>query len=1308
MSDGQQPIKPHSSGMRIIAWCLGVFALLVVIAFFGLPMFFSTSTGKNMLAEMIGKKLGMQVQLDEVSLSWFGSQTLTGVHAQKPEDALTIDCPKITTDAHLFKLVIQNDVGHLRILSPQLKLSKPFHPMTQVQLPRLQTASFTPTFSVELPTIEMPMKGQVIVENGKATFNPPGLEPIIFDQIALSLDMNEPDKIALTLSGNTTQGQSHGQITAKAFGTQLNTKTPELSAQATISQLPMRAVDQFVSLFYPQMNGLLINVVGDTIDLRCNFSSSSGNLNLNLTADSPLMAAQIATQSNNGRLSLKAPATLEFNVTPALIRELGKHWPSLSTLALSQPALFQVTLSQFSADENDLRNAAFQAAIQAPDQLALTVNGKPLVLNALSLNANSTSVKQGIDVSAATSLIAQGQNGSFNFQGHFVPDEKTGFTGNLAVKAQQFPLDLIGAFVATPIPFSTLLGPTADWNATLNLTTSQPKLQLFWRSAYLNLTGLDITLNDRWTLASPASFTYTVSPQLIAAILPNQQIKLVRAEPIQGVIKTLSFPKNDVKNLQLDASLTAGPIVLNGNFPFTFSRLQALLAIRTLDQISLQVSGEPLQASLAGAFNPNSKEFTLTKPLTIQATVDTALLKALSPSAPQLAKPAVVVLSVDAMTIPLSGPLLKAKGQLSTQQIIFVGQTPDKQIALQNLTLPFQWDSKAKTAALQLNAQVKNPSGDSGTMQGQFALSNLAPGFNLSTAAINGTLDLQNISAAFLDAFAGKQKLSAIAGPTFSSKITLQSASDKQNVALKWVSANVKADAAFVVDRTSLRLQGNNNQLTWTLTPESYRAFDALMTGPTKGMAPFDLKEPSTFTITLSKMVLPVATKQSRIPDVVFDMNALQLTANGTNPKLTFYDKSSQETIQLSGLSFSLNKSAAQGPLSLSLDSDVVTQGTAAKNGSISVAGRIEPTRNAQGAFDISQLTGNLQLKAQQFPSRVLDLFARAKGRTDFPFTTLFGNVINAALSLDLKKFSGPVSLNLNTPLTRASVNGTLVNGALMLSDPIYAQLKITPEVSRLVLKEVNPLNLSYIYSEDPITLEIPAQGFYLPLYPTNLAKIAIPEATIELGKIFCRNEGNVNITLGLLKTQKFDKNSDLMLWFAPIDFSIKQGFANIGRTEILLANTYDICVWGKIDLLQKYVDMVLGLTAQTLSQAFGIKNLPENYVLTLPMKGPADNVQINTGKATAKVALLLAWQQQNIGGAIGGTAGAIVGGLINKLATLPDSDAKVPPAKHPFPWEIGAQPAKKPKKTSNEPHEKKRHFKQRENPLKQILKVIK
>ena len=57
------------------------------------------------------------------------------------------------------------------------------------------------------------------------------------------------------------------------------------------------------------------------------------------------------------------------------------------------------------------------------------------------------------------------------------------------------------------------------------------------------------------------------------------------------------------------------------------------------------------------------------------------------------------------------------------------------------------------------------------------------------------------------------------------------------------------------------------------------------------------------------------------------------------------------------------------------------------------------------------------------------------------------------------------------------------------------------------------------------------------------------------------------------------------------------------------------------------------------------------------------NNVQINTKKATAKMALLPAWQKANVADALGGIPAALLGELPQaKVATLPDSNASAPP----------------------------------------------
>lgn len=1317
-------LHKHSS-LKIILLSLAIFIGLALLVIACLPMFFSSNPGKKILTAMVAKRTGIKAEVAELSLSWWGSQTLKGIVAEKPEDQWVLHCSTITTDASLLQLLFSDDVGHLKLLSPELKVSKPFQAMSHARLPSLQTASITlPDWGLELQKIKLPLKGQVVVEQGKVLFTPPGLETIVFDRIALALDLLKAEKMVLSLSCTTTEQQNQGKVMVHGTATDLNSPFPPLSVQISLSNLPIRGIDQFATLFAPQVNGLLLAALGETMDLQGNFQVSSESIDIILNAQSPQITLQAAAQSTNGTLTLKKPAHCNLSVTPQLLQKLAQHFPALSTLSLTQPGFLQLSLSQFSAPlPFQADQLSFQASLSLPGQVPLTVNKTPVVLTQFQLNAVSSSLEQGIALKMASNLEAQGQVGALALDGTLFTPKDELISGNFSTQAAHFPVDFLGIFLPTSIPFSTLLGPTSDWNCAFDLAAGQPKFHLSWKSAYLSLPSLDIALDNSWILSSPATFSFGVSPQLLSAIVPDKNVFLANTEWIQGKINNLTLPQENLKNTAFEMALEAAPFSLNGSLPLSIEQLRATILVNTLNQISLQVEGSPFTASLSGSLNLDTREFTLKKPLTAQCRFASSLLQALIPSAPQLAEPTVISISLPPQTLPLtefSLSTLKVNGQFVIDPVVFTTSPQTKQIALQNLTLPFQYDGKNASATFQLQAKVQNPSGTPGTIQGQGTLTQIftKTGLDLTAANIAGAFDFQNISSVFLDTVLGSPMYSVLTGPSFNSKCKFQSAHDKQNFTLHWASPYLNFDGGFVMDSKSLQLQGATNQATWTLTPDSYRALDALLASPSKVMVPFEVKEKSVFSINLAKMSLPVTPKKptgtfaDRIPDIAFDLNTLQLSLTGNNPKLSFYDKSSQELIQLSAMTFSLNKGPTPSPLSIALDTSVFSQSVSSeasqngKNGSFSLSGQLEPTLDSSGRFDLSQLTTQLQLKVQQFPSRILDLLARAKGRNDFPFTTAFGNLINASATLDLKNFTGPVSLNLNTPLTRASLSGSLASGALLLNEPIYAQVKITPEMSRLALKEINPLNLSYLYSQDPITLEIADQGFYFPIYPLNMGKVAIPHATLELGKISCRNEGNINIALGLLKSKQLDKGNDLMLWFAPIDLSIQRGLADIERTEILLAETFDICVWGQVDLLQNYVDMTLGLTAATLSKAFGIKNLPEKYVLTLPMKGPADNVQINTSKATAKIALLLAWQQKNIAGAIGGgPAGAIVGEMLKKMATLPDFDVKVPPAKHPFPWEVDKSPKKK---TSHRPHEKKRHFKQNERPLKQLFKIFK
>ena len=380
-------------------------------------MLFSTGPGKKYLLKMIENRTGFQMRPRELSLSWFGAQRASGVHGQNVQEQVELTAEEIQSSSPLWKIVFSNDLGQTQIVSPVVTISKAFQP-TAYQSRRAvhKAASFVPRPQLAAANrwVSPAYRGKIIVNQGKVAFNTPGVEPMTFDQIEASLDMASKDEVALAFSCTT---NPQGQIAVKASAANLSAPYPSLAVQSSIQQLPVQGLDQIASLFYPEMSGLIYSFVGPTINLGCNLSASSGNFDLRLNAVSSQITAYVATQSLNGVLSLKSPAELQYNFTPAFLQKMAKLFPALDSVALTQPALVQATIEQFSCPVpsglQDLLKSSFQASLTAPPQIALRVNGSPVFLGNLSARASSTSLEQQFVASLSSALTVQERKALF-------------------------------------------------------------------------------------------------------------------------------------------------------------------------------------------------------------------------------------------------------------------------------------------------------------------------------------------------------------------------------------------------------------------------------------------------------------------------------------------------------------------------------------------------------------------------------------------------------------------------------------------------------------------------------------------------------------------------------------------------------------------------------------------------------------------------------------------------------------------------------------------------------------------------------
>lgn len=434
------------------------------------------------------------------------------------------------------------------------------------------------------------------------------------------------------------------------------------------------------------------------------------------------------------------------------------------------------------------------------------------------------------------------------------------------------------------------------------------------------------------------------------------------------------------------------------------------------------------------------------------------------------------------------------------------------------------------------------------------------------------------------------------------------------------------------------------------------------------------LKESAKLSLELTKLYIPS-----------FSSSAFEIQGD------FFIDQCSlaQEPLVLNHLKIHVERPSSQMPLSFQL------------NGTTSGKGLVV----SHGSFEPSSGTLDAHLSLQNLPSNFLDLFI-----TEPLPSAILGPTVHLFFSTQLKEWQGDVKLNINSLLARLALEGTIQKGTLSLKETLHAQISLSPQLEKTLLKDFP------IRSEFPFTLEIPKEGFRLPLYPFSTSQIQAPKMHLELGKIVYPNKGNVGLLLSLLNLSTFSQAKDIRLWFAPLDLSLESGIISLERADVLIEDRYQVCQWGEFNFLKDKLRLNLGLTSSCLQKAFKIDHLPEEYVLQIPLKGNFGNMRIDKTKATNKVAQLLLFKQQATAKE---NSSSLLKEFLGKTSLLPDFDFQVPPAKKPLPWDLKKdlvdvrnkqeESLQDPTSLQKELLEKKlkKEFNPEEKPLKQLLKML-
>ncbi|MGL5263043.1 MAG: hypothetical protein ACRDAI_00455 [Candidatus Rhabdochlamydia sp.] len=508
-----------------------------------------------------------------------------------------------------------------------------------------------------------------------------------------------------------------------------------------------------------------------------------------------------------------------------------------------------------------------------------------------------------------------------------------------------------------------------------------------------------------------------------------------------------------------------------------------------------------------------------------------------------------------------------------------------------------------------------------------------------------------NLPTKFLTFFVPDSSLESVIGNVFNLKLDTKSSLEKQLYTFYLSSPLVKMQGTVDWDKKEEKVSVHSIPLSFTLTQDNYAYIGSFIKLPS-----LTVVEPSLFQGTINQLSFNTKSK-GFFPTP--NRASLSFNTTITNEKLILAHQ--DESSSISSLQIKVNVSEEH------ISSQIQANISAKKQGSF--------------FSDISWIKQKkalyAEIRALEFPTYLFEgLFP------EISLQKLCGPSMDLTSHTKLLAKSGPLSLEILSPYSSFFLEGLLQKEAITLNKPFYCQLN--KEAGRYALKELFPS----LQPKNPISIKI-ASGETLSFSLNSMQRIfpslVIPSLEIEMGKMLCHNQNFANSLFNLLKINQFNATLTFNLWIAPITLHIDKGLITVERIELLLADLYEIAVWGKIK--GHSLNMKIGLPASTLAKAFQIQNLPDDYVLPLTLEGSLENPKINLKKAAAKIAALFICQQENK----------------NPLniffpSCKPLQKMLIPPAKHPFPWE---------QTTTSVKDRNRKKFKQDDKPLKQLLKVI-
>ncbi len=246
----------------------------------------------------------------------------------------------------------------------------------------------------------------------------------------------------------------------------------------------------------------------------------------------------------------------------------------------------------------------------------------------------------------------------------------------------------------------------------------------------------------------------------------------------------------------------------------------------------------------------------------------------------------------------------------------------------------------------------------------------------------------------------------------------------------------------------------------------------------------------------------------------------------------------------------------------------------------------------------IDRFSCDLQWHAKRLPSRFFDFFLGDKYAF---FRSIFGSYTSLEGTVFLKNGTGNTNWYIDSSNLKTQLSAYIEKNQMRLSDTLDMHFYANPTFNQLLLKDIHPFFQHIASSSFPVRLSIPKKDFILPM---NVKDISLKNARLDLGKITCYNQGLLKDAVHLVKNGTLFKDHKLDVWFTPLYFSVKDGVVQSERMDVLIGDLLHFFIWGDVDFWHNQTNMTLAVDSASLKQALSIKDLPNDFVFTVPVAG--------------------------------------------------------------------------------------------------------